>query len=354
MNTADDPVWVYFDSQHKYILTRMQQSHTVCFRAVHGVCTGSHNRRNMYSLGLPDVRESMSPSLSEPAALAKDLHVAISALGLITADDVHGELGAKCKSSGVLINCGCVAKGTGSEVWISILAMVKSISEVILSSLPPFWKVAKDYMDGKFKKVGLYGYSVPMLLILQRAWLVIQNTAAGGTTSSRRSPSQCRTMALDIVKLYISLLSEFFTLSDKAVATPLTNMSVPPFVPPGSNSITTAYYVSKILSEMNECVNEVMTVELAGDASAELRSLLESARWRFEDALCDTWMRGRYAMVFSHQPRSHTERCFLSYQMPRHYICLKHGSSIQNDLLQLSTSVTSTNSKSSRPLRRTR
>lgn len=46
-----------------------------------------------------------------------------------------------------------VASGAGSEVWIAILAMVKNVSEVILTSLPPFWKIAKDYMDGKFKKV---------------------------------------------------------------------------------------------------------------------------------------------------------------------------------------------------------
>jgi hypothetical protein len=31
--------------------------------------------------------------------------------------------------------------------------MARSLSEALLSSLPPFWKIAKDYMDGRFKKV---------------------------------------------------------------------------------------------------------------------------------------------------------------------------------------------------------
>ena len=38
--------------------------------------------------------------------------------------------------------------------------MVKSLSETMLASLPNFWKIAKGYMDGKYKKViiGLSSY----------------------------------------------------------------------------------------------------------------------------------------------------------------------------------------------------
>ena len=36
LNTADDPVWVYFDSQHTYILNRMQESHEACLKTVNG------------------------------------------------------------------------------------------------------------------------------------------------------------------------------------------------------------------------------------------------------------------------------------------------------------------------------
>jgi exocyst complex component 2 len=34
--------------------------------------------------------------------------------------------------------------------------MVKNLSEIMLSSLPNFWKIAKSFMDGKFKKVRNY------------------------------------------------------------------------------------------------------------------------------------------------------------------------------------------------------
>jgi exocyst complex component 2 len=46
-----------------------------------------------------------------------------------------------------------VAKGTGHEVWQVILGLVKNLSEVILTTVPNFWKIAKNYTEGKYKKV---------------------------------------------------------------------------------------------------------------------------------------------------------------------------------------------------------
>ncbi|KAF8329383.1 exocyst complex component sec5 [Cantharellus anzutake] len=192
MNIPDDPVWIYLDNQHKYIL---------------------------------------------------------------------GQLGSSFEASVKSIDDGA----HGSAEWKATLNLVKAASEVMLTLLPPFWKIAKDYLDGAFKK-------------------------SSGVTVSRRSPNQCRTMAFDIVNLYISLPSEYFTLSDKAVVTN-TASGIPPFVPTASSSITTSWFVSKILSEMEECVNDVTTAELSGEASSGLKSLLESARWRFVDAVCDNWLR---------------------------------------------------------------
>jgi hypothetical protein len=59
--------------------------------------------------------------------------------------------------------------------------------------------------------------------------------------AARRSLMQCRIMALDIVKLYISIVSEFFLLSDK----PSLLLRSPPIshrcFPKKSNALTTAY-----------------------------------------------------------------------------------------------------------------
>lgn len=100
-------------------------------------------------------------------------------------------------------------------------------------------------------------------------------------------------MALDIVKLYISLISEFFTLSDMAVmASPNANNAPISNLPHDSHSLSTAHYLMKILGEIQETVNELNALEISPEVSSSLRSLLDSAKWRFEDVLVNAWTRG--------------------------------------------------------------
>jgi exocyst complex component 2 len=101
-------------------------------------------------------------------------------------------------------------------------------------------------------------------------------------------------MALDIVKLYISLISQFFNLSDVAImASGSGSSNTPPaHVPKASHSLSTAHYLLKILAELQDTVNEVNTMEISNEVTSLLKSLLESARWRFEDILISNWLRG--------------------------------------------------------------
>jgi exocyst complex component 2 len=100
-------------------------------------------------------------------------------------------------------------------------------------------------------------------------------------------------MALDVVKLYISLISEFFKLSDMAVMTsPSSTASTPPLIPSDSHSLATAYYLSKILGEIQDSVSEVNGMDISSEASSGLKSLHESAKWRFTDILINAWLRG--------------------------------------------------------------
>jgi exocyst complex component 2 len=103
-------------------------------------------------------------------------------------------------------------------------------------------------------------------------------------------------MAAEVIRLYISLISQFFTLSDMAVTTPQAGPpgehTLAPFIPVTSNSLTTAHYLTKILAEIQECVSETLSMDVSGDTNAGLRSLMESTRWRFEGALTEVWLRG--------------------------------------------------------------
>jgi exocyst complex component 2 len=105
-------------------------------------------------------------------------------------------------------------------------------------------------------------------------------------------------MALDIIKLYVSLLSEFFVLSDMAVTAPSpTEESSAPLLPDDSNSLTTAYYLMKILTEIQDNVNEINSMEISTEMSTSLKGLLDSAKWGFEDVLMHAWVRGAFTWV---------------------------------------------------------
>ncbi|KAF8189835.1 exocyst complex component Sec5-domain-containing protein [Mycena galopus ATCC 62051] len=235
IQTNEDPVWTYFDSQHAYIIKEMNTSYTMAVAAIRASLEKSPHIAN------PDYLTS---------TIAAQLQVAIRAL-----DNKESEA--------------AVAKCAAEPVWQAILDMVKMLSEIVLSSLPNFWRISKSFVDGKFKRV----------------------------RSSRRSPSQCKTMALDIIRLYISLVSQFFKLSDMAVMTSGSN-STPPELPTNSNSLCTAHYLMKILGEVQETVNELNAMEISDAASSGLKSLLESAKWRFEDLLITAWLRD--ANLFYH------------------------------------------------------
>ena len=98
-------------------------------------------------------------------------------------------------------------------------------------------------------------------------------------------------MALDIVRLYVSLLSEFFVFSDMAVTTPSSGEgSFGPLLPGDSNTLTTAHFLMKILTEIQDNVNEINSMEISNESS--LDDLLENAKWGFEDVLTHTWVRG--------------------------------------------------------------
>ncbi|KAG6848630.1 hypothetical protein H0H93_015368 [Arthromyces matolae] len=198
--------------------------------------------------------------------IAGQLQTAMIALETKQAESIIGE-GKSYETLFASHLRACKARSSAERAWQSIVDMIKSISETMLSSLPNFVKISKSFMDGKYRKP--------------------QSAASG----SRRSPTQSRTMALDVVKLYIALISEFFTLSDMAVTSPSLSGPSPSSLPEESHSLSTAYYLMKILGELQETVNDVNALEISPESSSLLKGFLESAKWRFVDILVGAWLR---------------------------------------------------------------
>ncbi|KAL1668690.1 exocyst complex component Sec5-domain-containing protein [Schizophyllum commune] len=259
LNTAEDPMWTFFDSQHKYITDQMNTAYKTAVAKVQEV---------------HDQHETDQTQMT--ALIAAELRVAVAALETKQPETV-------------------LAKSSGEPVWIAILAMVKAVSEVLLTSLPNFWRIAKSFMDGRFKR----------------------------PSSTRRSATQCRTMAVDMVKQYIALISQFFRLSDMAVRSPSAEKS-DSLMPANSHSLSTTHYLLRIMGEIQETVNELNSMEISSDAGVSLRGLMESAKWTFEDVLISAWLRD--ASIFYHleswvaapDAPSHTHYVFLMEELQRH------------------------------------
>lgn len=100
-------------------------------------------------------------------------------------------------------------------------------------------------------------------------------------------------MALDIVKLYISFIAEFFMLSDIEITSPIRQETRACFLPTASNSITMAHFLIKVLGEVQETVSEVNALEISSEVSTNVKSFLESARRGFQENLIQAWKRGR-------------------------------------------------------------
>ena len=102
-------------------------------------------------------------------------------------------------------------------------------------------------------------------------------------------------MALDIVKLYISLISQTFLLSDMVVLTSgssSSNYTPLPLLPKDSHSLSTAFHLQKIIVEVQDCVHDINALEISNEVANGLKSLTESLKWRFEDVLTREWLRG--------------------------------------------------------------
>jgi len=105
-------------------------------------------------------------------------------------------------------------------------------------------------------------------------------------------------MAFEIIKLYTSSLSQFFTLSDanlagSSVKKEHEDLPIPPFVPTGTSVLSACYFSEKLADEIAECVSELNGVDVGPEAVHNLKSLLESVRWRFEEVIASTWSRGK-------------------------------------------------------------
>ena len=252
LDTTKDPAWFYLDSQYQWIMGLMQETYDASVAEI-----------NRLKKEDPDTEESaIKRSLSLKKAIGQ-IQVKISELNVETNSELR--------------------------IWKAISELVKSQSKLLLRCLPDFWRLSKAFIEGKFAN---------------KAAAVSPMTIASDPPSSRKrrqgmdmaKVEQCQRMTSDIIGRYASLISEYFSLHEKSLQTKKTmegadKYILPDFAPLNANSIYTSEYLTLIISDLANCVNDINTINLAGEAFSGLTDLMEKARSKYIDVLCKCWER---------------------------------------------------------------
>ncbi|PKK78359.1 hypothetical protein RhiirC2_730073 [Rhizophagus irregularis] len=240
LETAEDPVWHYLDSQYKFIIDLLKESYKEQLSKIE------------------TLKETLPKNSSSDKDLAIRLKKSIRNVNIRDFDSL------------------IAGKEMDVQMWKAILEIVKSLSDLLLRCLPDFWKLSKSFMDGKF----------------QKSPAVLSANKRRRQGMDLRKVDQCEKMASGVIELYASFLSELFALSpvpNEIPDTPTIKYENPSFVPLHSDSVTTCYFLTRILNEMNECVNDINSINMASDASGTLSQLMDQARWRFLEVICQAW-----------------------------------------------------------------
>ncbi|CAK9785848.1 unnamed protein product [Cutaneotrichosporon oleaginosum] len=228
---SDEPAWSYLDYQHSQILDNMKSMLDRTHKAIKAAQTAAE----------------AEPSSSSPHT---DLLRRQLAVQEYTPNVIH--------------------PSANETAWNAILSMCSRLGEYVVRCLPGFWKIARACMDGKYLK----------------------RDSSGTLKASLRPATSCRQMASDILKTYLSTLSQFFTLSDIAlVARSKPTTTIPGFVPAGTTVLAACYYSVKIIDDVADCVLELTAIDVGKEASQGAKAMLDSLRWRLEEVIATTWAR---------------------------------------------------------------
>jgi exocyst complex component 2 len=69
---------------------------------------------------------------------------------------------------------------------------------------------------------------------------------------------------------------------------------LPKFLLKNANSVYVSDYLTRIIGELANCVNDINLINLAGEAFSGLTELMEQTRWKFIETICKCWARGKF------------------------------------------------------------
>ena len=246
LETVPDPAWLYLESQHRHILEALRKA----YARARSAFTAARAKESTHGI--------------DENTRALDLQHVTLALEA-------GSVDAVCEST------------QGSGELRSLAEMVHKVCDVFEQTVPAFWRVSKNYIDGKY-------HDKEAELQTGR-----KNSLAPRTHQhSKHSTTHVKAMTQEAITLFVSLFSELFQLSSERRSAKDTNLADHcDFLPEGSNALTNGHWMLKVLSELNDSANEIGGLPGLGvEGVNTLKEFISAARWRFTDCLCQSWLQG--------------------------------------------------------------
>lgn len=231
LDPTDDPVSLYLEAQHQHLRSLMRKTFDAGVARIEAVRLARRKSSNL-----------------EDRERARDLQRSMRLTGRLDAS---------------------FDKCIGADSWRAIQELVKTLSATLTSSLPNFWRVAKNHAEGKFTKSKT-------------------RTGAASTGQGAGMSAQSKAWAVEALDAYINLISHLFSLTDVSILTRQpAPTQLPEWVPVGTSSATAAHYLRQTLTQLVEACNDLASLGITSASS--LRGLLTNARFSFVSVLCVVW-----------------------------------------------------------------
>lgn len=231
LETAQDPVLVYLESQRAHVRTQITKTYD--------------HRTSKIDVARAEAAGTLARGSGEKAR-NQDLAACLREL---RSSDPRFE------------------RRMGGGAWVEIQHFVRAMCNVLLRHLPAAARVLKQYTSGTFFQRG---------------------SASSGVNA--RVASQGASWARDSVMEFCSLLSHYFILSDARPPGGSSMGPLPDWIPEGASCFTVGVFMRSTLDELDEAVTELEAIVPSESGGEQLTSLLANMRFRFTDALSTLYL----------------------------------------------------------------
>ncbi|KAI8866223.1 hypothetical protein GQ42DRAFT_106848, partial [Ramicandelaber brevisporus] len=244
----EDPVAICHRNQHKWILGQLQDAYTTHLA-----------RMNAFN------QQSQSSNAKEP----EDMAALRRAVELRRAMNINDPIELEA----------IFGRNPGYQKWQTIQLAVKSLSDVILRTMPDFWRLSKAFLEKR--------YSAPK------------------SDDNNGTGAQCQDMVDEILYKYATLVAAVLRVTDPSAVSPPATYALP-----AVHSVISSHFMCTAIDTVVSCANDTITLRISDEVASNFRSLVDSLRngcilyltSQFQSDISHLYLHETWRLVFTLDP----------------------------------------------------